>query len=48
VKPIGMDKSFQPSSQLASYMDKIRKIEKNMLEKCQLEISKTFFNIIRL
>ena len=28
VKPIDMDKSFQPSPQLASYMDKIRKFEK--------------------
>jgi hypothetical protein len=48
VKSIDMDKSFQPSPQLASYMDKIRKFEKNMLEKRQLEISKTFSDIIRL
>jgi hypothetical protein len=42
VKPIDMDKSFQPSPQLTSYMDKIRKFEKNMLEKCQHAISKIF------
>jgi hypothetical protein len=35
VKPIDMDKSFQPSPQLTSYMDKIRKFEKDMLQKCQ-------------
>jgi len=28
VKPIEMDKSFQPSPQLASYMDKIKKLKK--------------------
>jgi hypothetical protein len=44
VKPIDMDKSFQPSPQLASYMDKIRKLENDMLEKCQQAISKTFSN----
>ncbi len=44
VKPIDMDKSFQPSPQLASYMDKIRKFEKDMLEKRQQAISKTFSN----
>jgi len=44
VKPIDVDKSFQPSTQLASYMDKIRKFEKDMLEKCQQAISKTFSN----
>jgi len=42
VKPIDMDKSFQPSPQLASYMDKIRKFEKEMLEKRKQAISKTF------
>ena len=42
VKPIDMDKSFQPSPQLASYMDKIRKFEKDMLKKRQQEISRTF------
>ena len=42
VKPIDMDKSFQPSPQLASYMDKIRKFEKDMLEKRKQAISKTF------
>ncbi len=31
VKPIDMDKSFQPSPQLTSYMDKIRTFEKDML-----------------
>jgi hypothetical protein len=36
-----MDKSFQPSPQ-ASYMDKIRAFEKDMLEKCQQAISKTW------
>jgi hypothetical protein len=35
VKPIDVDKSFQPSPQLASYMDKKRKFEKDMLEKRQ-------------
>ena len=36
VKPIDMNKSFQPSPQLASYMNKIRKFEKDMLvEKSQ-------------
>ncbi len=44
VKPIDMDKSFQPSPQLASYMDKIRAFEKDMLEKCQQAILKTFYN----
>jgi hypothetical protein len=42
VEPIDMVKSFQPSSQLTSYMDKIRKFEKNMLEKRQRAISKIF------
>ncbi len=42
VKPIDMDKSFKPSPQLASYMDKIRKFEKDMLEKRKQAISKTF------
>ncbi len=37
-----LDKSFQPSPQLASYMDKIRKFGKDMLEKRQEAISKTF------
>ena len=44
VKPIDMDKSFQPSPQLASYMDKIRKFEKDMLEKRQQAISRAFSN----
>jgi len=44
VKSIEMDKSFQPSTQLASYMDNIRKFEKDMLEKRQQPISKTFSN----
>ena len=35
VKPIDMDKSFQPSSQLTSYMEKIQKLRKT---------SKTFSN----
>ena len=42
VKPIDMNKSFKPSPQLASYMDKIRKYEKDMLEKRQQAITKTF------
>jgi hypothetical protein len=42
VKPIDMDKSFQPSPQLTSYIDKIRKFKKNMLEKRQHAISKIF------
>jgi hypothetical protein len=44
VKPIDMDKSFQPSPQLAAYMDKIRKFEKDMLDKRQQAIAKTFSN----
>ncbi len=44
VKSIDMDKSFQPSPQLTSYMEKIRKFEKDMLEKRQQEISKTCSN----
>ncbi len=43
-KPIDMDKSFQPSPQLASYMDKIRKFKRDMLEKRQQAITKTFSN----
>jgi hypothetical protein len=42
VKPIDMYKSFQPSPQLTSYMDKIRKFEENILEKRQHAISKLF------
>jgi hypothetical protein len=42
IKPIDMDKSFQPSPQLTSYMDKIQKIEKDMPEKRQQAITKTF------
>jgi len=42
VKPIDMDKSFQPSPQLTSYMDKIRKFERDMLDKRQQAIAKTF------
>ncbi len=42
VKPIDMDKSFHPSPQLTSYMEKTRKFEKEMLEKRQHEISKIF------
>ena len=41
VKPIDMDKSFQPSPQLTSYMEKIRKFEKDMLENCQQAIRTT-------
>jgi hypothetical protein len=39
-----MDKSFQPSSQLTSHMDKIRKFEKDMLEKRQQAIRKKSHN----
>jgi hypothetical protein len=39
-KSIDMDISFQPSPQLTSYMDKIRKFEKDMLEKRQQAIRK--------
>ncbi len=46
VKPIDMDKSFQSSPQLASYMDKIRKFKNEMLEKRQQAISKTFSNYV--
>ena len=42
VTPIDMDKSFHPSPQLASYMDKIRKFEEKMLVNRQQEISKHF------
>ncbi len=42
VKPIDMDKSFQPSPQLTSYMDKIRNFEKEMLEKREHAISTIF------
>jgi hypothetical protein len=42
VKPIDMDKSFHPSPQLASYMDKIRKFEEKKLVNRQQEISKHF------
>ncbi len=44
VKPIDMDKSFQlqPSPQLTSYMEKIIKFEKDMLQKRQHAISKIF------
>jgi hypothetical protein len=42
LKPIDMDKSFQPSPQLTSYIDKIRKFEKEMLEKHQHAISTIF------
>ncbi len=41
-KPIDMDKSFELSPQLTSYMDKIRTFKKDMLEKCQQAITKTF------
>jgi len=41
---IDMDKSFQPSSQLGSYVDKIQIFEKDMLEKRQQAISKIFSN----
>jgi hypothetical protein len=42
VKPIDMDKSFQPSPQLTSYMDKIRTFKRDMLEKLRQAITKTF------
>jgi hypothetical protein len=42
VKRIDMDKSFRPSPQLTSYMDKIQKFEKDMLEKRQQAITTTF------
>ncbi len=42
VEPIDMDNSFQPSPQLTSFMDKIRTYEKDMLEKRQEAITKTF------
>ncbi len=45
VKPIDMDKSFQPSSQPKLYMDKIRKLEKQILEKRQHAIYKCWRNI---
>ena len=44
VKPIDMDKSFQPSPQLTLFMDKIRKLEKQMLEKRQHAINKCWRN----
>ena len=42
VTQIDMDKSFQSSPQLTSYMNKIGKFEKDMLEKQQKAISKYF------
>ncbi len=42
VKSIDMDKSFQPSPQLTSYMNKIRTFKKDMLEKRHQAITKTF------
>jgi hypothetical protein len=42
IKPIDMDKSFQPSPELTSYMDKIRKFEKDIMEKHQEAITKKF------
>jgi hypothetical protein len=46
VKPIDIDKSFQPSFQRASYMDKIRKFKNDMLEKCHKQYQKN--SLIRL
>jgi hypothetical protein len=42
VKPIDMEKSFHPSPQLTSYMEKIKKIEKEMLNKRHCAIATTF------
>ena len=39
VDPIDMEKSFNPSSQLKSYIDKIKKKEKDMLDQCQKAMS---------
>jgi hypothetical protein len=41
VKPIDIDKSFQPSPQLTSHGQN-KKFEKNMVEKCQHAISNIF------
>ncbi len=39
VDPIDMEKSFNPSSQLKSYIDKIKKKEKDILDQCQKAMS---------
>ena len=36
VEPIDMDKSFNPSPQLASYMEIAMQKEKEILEKCRI------------
>jgi hypothetical protein len=39
VDPIDMEKSFNPSSQLRSYIDKIKQKEKVILDECQKAMS---------
>ncbi len=39
VDPIDMEKSFNPSSQLRSYIDKIAQKEKDILDECQKAMS---------
>jgi hypothetical protein len=39
VDPIDMEKLFNPSSQLRSYIDKIKKKEKDILDQCQKAMS---------
>jgi len=36
VEPIDMDKSFNPSPQLKSYMERAMQKEKEILEKCRI------------
>ncbi len=36
VEPIDMDKSFNPSPQLRSYMERAMQKEKEILEKCRI------------
>jgi hypothetical protein len=39
IEPMDMDKSFNPSLELRSYIEKARKKEKQMLEECQIAMS---------
>jgi hypothetical protein len=39
VDPIDMEKLFNPSSQLRSYIDKIKQKEKDILDECQKAMS---------
>ena len=39
VDPIDMEKSLDPSSQLRSYIDKIKKNKKDILDQCRIAMS---------